>query len=298
MSTIKENAFQIARYLLENPGKDELVEIEKELGFSDQDFSVAIKFLVDDEYFHTVGQSSTWRIYRKNLARLQDFVDQVSEDRILLSREAEQLLKFLVAKLSPDRSFFPCMPIISQFKWNETQYMQVAQELQDNGMVEGDYASGNPFFTISVTSDGRQTIRNNFRNPLSRENPIHVEQIVTNVNGNYGIVNIGSILTSVSQAVQANSHIEPSTKQELEALLQQLEKALQDIPAENGEDAEAVAEMAKVLIEKATKEKPNKPLVKISADGLKKAAENIAAITPKVLLVANAIIAFINTTYR
>jgi hypothetical protein len=297
MSNIKENAFQIARYLLENPENDELADIKKELELSDQDFSIAITFLVDDGHFHTTGQSNTRAIYKKNLARLQDFVDQVSKERIVLSREAEQLLKFLAAKLSPKDPFYPYRPITNHFKWNEPRYMQVAQELQDNGMVEGDYAGGNLFFTISLTPTGRQVIRNNFRNPELRENPIHVEQLVANLSGNNNIVNIGSILTSVTQAIQANANIESSAKQELEALLLRLENELSDIPVKYIDNAEAVAEMAKDLVEKATKEKPNKPLVQISADGFKKAAENIAAITPKVIITAQAIITFIKMQF-
>jgi hypothetical protein len=76
-----------------------------------------------------------------------------------------------------------------------------------------------------------------------------------------------------------------------------LETVLREVPQENEDDAEAVANMAKSLIESATRDKPNKPLVQISVEGLKRAAENVAVITPKVLLTAQAIIVFIKTLY-
>lgn len=293
MSNIKENAFQIARYLLENPEKNEQVEIKNDLELSEQSFLVAVKFLIDEKYCQIAGQPGTGIIYQKNLAQLQDFVDQISKERIPLSRDAERLLKFLETECTPGMPFFPYTPIINRFKWAESYYTNIAQELHDNKMAEGEFADGNPFAQISLTSVGRQVIRNNFRNPELREKTIHIDKLVTTLSGNNNIVNIGSILTSVNQVVQANSHIEQSAKQELEILLLKLEQELRGIPEENRDDAEAVAEMAKDLIEKATKEKPNKPLVQISAEGLKKAADNIAVITPKVLVAAQAIITFV-----
>lgn len=293
MPALKENSFQLARYLLENPEIDEQAEIRNELELSEQDFLQALKYLGGGGLCQTAGQSGKGIIHKRNLAQLQDFVDKANEERISLSRDAERLLKFLMDKCSPDFPFFPYLPIMNKFKWDEAHYMDIAQELQDNKMVEGNYASGNPFFTISLTDIGRQVIRNDFRKFHAQKNPIHVEQIITTFSGNNNVVNIGSILDSVTQSIQANVDIESSAKHELENLLLRLENELSGVPTEHKDNAEAVAEMAKNLIEKATREKPNKPLVQISADGLKKAAQNIADIAPNVLVVAQAIITFL-----
>ena len=272
MSSIEENAFQIARYLLENLREDGQVAIRDALGLSVEDFGFALKSLVDGGYCSTYGQpQGNESGIKRNLARLQEFVNRLNEQRIPLSRNAERLLKLLFT-WQTDFPFSLGNHIIAEFGWTEDQYVQVAQELSDEGFVEGEYA-GNPFFKISITSLGRKAVRNNFRVPNASQSSLQIF-------GNNNIVNFSSTLNSVNQFVQANSTVESSTKQELEKLLQELEAALKEVPDKNADDAEAVANMAKSLIESATREKPNKPLVQISAEGLKKAAGNIAAITP------------------
>jgi ElaB/YqjD/DUF883 family membrane-anchored ribosome-binding protein len=106
-----------------------------------------------------------------------------------------------------------------------------------------------------------------------------------NMSGNFqgAILNIKSTLTSVSQTVAALPHVDQSAKDELQKLIKQLEEALQQIPPGKAQEGEAVAESAKQLVEAATKEKPNRTLVQITAEGLKKAAENIAGVLPTVL---------------
>jgi len=106
-------------------------------------------------------------------------------------------------------------------------------------------------------------------------------------------VNVKSTLTNVMQSIGALPHADDSTKIELEKLIAELNAALQQIPENRAEDAEAVAEMAKSLIEKASAEKPNKTMLKISGEGLKQAAKNIADIMPTVLGIATKIAAIL-----
>lgn len=288
MSEIIENAFQIARYLVENPEKDEQTEIRNELSLSEQDFSLALKTLVDDGLCQTAGSFGTGIIRQKKWTQLQNFIDQIGKNRLIFSRNAENLLKFLFSDQSDDFPFSIYTQAMTKFGWNEKQYIQAAQELADRNMVTGEYAGGNSFNKFFLTPNGRETVLRNFRLPPREIGEIHVD-----IRGGNNIVNVNSILTSVQQTIQANTFIDPSQREKLEQLLSNLEYELKNIPPENADEAEAVAETAKDLIEKATKEKPNKPLVQISADGLKKAAENIAVITPKVLVTAQAIIAFV-----
>lgn len=84
-----------------------------------------------------------------------------------------------------------------------------------------------------------------------------------------------------------------SKKDELESLKQQLIEELKNVPDEQQEEAEAVAAQMKDFVSKAEAEKPNKPLLKISGDGLIAAAENIAKIAPHVAIAARAIVGVI-----
>jgi hypothetical protein len=103
------------------------------------------------------------------------------------------------------------------------------------------------------------------------------------------ILNIKSTLENVSQSIGAAPHGDAATKAQLQELITQLSAALQQAPPEKTSEAEAVAETAKAAVEQATKEKPNRTLVQISAEGLKQAAQNLASVLPAVLPIAQKI---------
>ena len=109
-----------------------------------------------------------------------------------------------------------------------------------------------------------------------------------NISGDFrgSNVNIKSRLTNVRQTIGTLPHADDDTKAELQQLISQLNDALQAAPADKKEDAEAVAQMAETLVETAASEKPNKMMLQITGDGLKQAAENIAAVMPAVLGIA------------
>ena len=102
--------------------------------------------------------------------------------------------------------------------------------------------------------------------------------------------NFKSTLTNVTQIVGALPNTDAATKQQIEHLLKQLGVELEKVPAGSEDDAAAVEETAKDLLEKVSKEKPNKAVVNISAKGLKEAAANIAAVLPAVLPIATKIV--------
>ncbi|NJO84020.1 MAG: hypothetical protein HC828_15360 [Blastochloris sp.] len=112
-----------------------------------------------------------------------------------------------------------------------------------------------------------------------------------NMSGDFSgaILNIKSTLTNVSQSIGAILHGDAAAKGELQKLTEQLSAELQKVPAEKASEAEAVAENAKTAVEQALKEKPNKTMVQISGEGLKQAAQNIAAVLPAVLPIATQI---------
>lgn len=80
------------------------------------------------------------------------------------------------------------------------------------------------------------------------------------------------------------------SRKELQGLFNQLVEALKQVPPANAQEAEAVAESAKRLIDDAGQDPPNRPMVQVTAEGLKKAAENIANVVPSVLPVVEQII--------
>jgi len=81
-----------------------------------------------------------------------------------------------------------------------------------------------------------------------------------------------------------------SAKQDLKALIDKLNQALEKAPPEKKEQAEAVAVSTKALVEVAKTEKPNKTMVKITGEGLKQAAQNLAEALPTVVGIATQIV--------
>lgn len=113
-----------------------------------------------------------------------------------------------------------------------------------------------------------------------------------NMSGDFrgAIVNIKSTLTNVQQSVGEIHSTDETARKELETLIGQLSEALQKVPAENQEQAQAVAETAKVLVDTAKAETPNKTMLQISGEGLKQAAQNLAGVMPAVVSIASQIV--------
>ena len=115
MSNVEENAFQIARYLLENPNEIEQIGIQSALNLSQEDFNIALGYLVP-KYFRTGGQRGKGIVTQKNLVEMQDFVNRINENRVPLSWDAERLLKFLFDSPTPASDSEQTM---NTFGWGE-----------------------------------------------------------------------------------------------------------------------------------------------------------------------------------
>ncbi len=103
-------------------------------------------------------------------------------------------------------------------------------------------------------------------------------------------VNVKATLTNVNQTIGALPNADDDAKAELQRLVARLHETLQQVPADKAEEADAVAQMTETLVEAADSEKPNKMMLQITGEGLKKAAENLAAIVPDVVKIAGAIV--------
>ena len=116
-----------------------------------------------------------------------------------------------------------------------------------------------------------------------------------NMSGDFrgAIINIKSTLTDVQQSVGVIHTEDEDARKELERLIGQLSEALQSVPAEKQEQAQAVAETAKVLVDSAKAEKPNKTVIKITGEGLKQAAQHLAGAMPVVVKIAGQVAAIV-----
>ncbi|HTP01912.1 MAG TPA: hypothetical protein VMJ64_11110 [Anaerolineales bacterium] len=112
------------------------------------------------------------------------------------------------------------------------------------------------------------------------------------ISGNYSnvILNIKSTLTNVQQTVGTMPAVDDASRQEVQRLLGQLSKELEQIPTSLQEQAQAVSASVQVLVDTAKAQQPNKPMLQITADGLKKAAENLAGVAPMVVTIAGQVV--------
>jgi hypothetical protein len=108
-----------------------------------------------------------------------------------------------------------------------------------------------------------------------------------------GPVNIKARLDHVTQTVQQTSGWPDDRRAELTKLLTELQAALEAAAEKRPEDAERVTKTAELVVAEATKAKPDKTFLSITAEGLKQAAQAVADIAPTVLAVAGKVAAFV-----
>ena len=150
---------------------------------------------------------------------------------------------------------------------------------------------------VSITFGGGRSVQPTPQGRVALRDPAYMQPKSSSgdtfyVAGNFqgAILNVKSILQDVNQTIGRTPHADKSLRDELQSLIDQLNEALQQVPAPQIDEAEAVAETAKELVETATAEKPNRVRIKITSDGLKKAAETLASVMPQVLVIATQIV--------
>lgn len=130
-----------------------------------------------------------------------------------------------------------------------------------------------------------EAVENNFELPFTSP-PVHVVS-------HGGIVNIQSTFHDSHQLIQNAAQLDDNFKAELNTLMEQLNSALIHVPDEYADEVEAVTIEAGRLAEDLSRDKPNKRSVIISAQGLRKAAENLAGISAPVIAIVESIIALV-----
>lgn len=131
-----------------------------------------------------------------------------------------------------------------------------------------------------------EAVENDFEIPAVSS----ASQSTINIHASGSIVNLQSTLENVSQVIHNAPQLDNNFKAELTSLIEQLTAALSEVPDEYAEDAEAIAVEARRLAEDVSRPKPNRRSIQISADGLKRAAQNLAAITPPVVTIVQSIV--------
>ncbi|KPV53916.1 hypothetical protein SE17_06830 [Kouleothrix aurantiaca] len=88
--------------------------------------------------------------------------------------------------------------------------------------------------------------------------------------------------------------MEEETRREFAALVKRLQGAFMVDGNEDTVDAQIITTTVETVVEELNSPKPDKKRLKVSAEGLAKAAGNIAAIAPTVIPVIQQIISFID----
>ena len=104
------------------------------------------------------------------------------------------------------------------------------------------------------------------------------------------ILNIKSTLKNVQQVVGEIHTGDEDAKKELVSLFEKLSNELEKTPVEKKDEAQAVAETAKILVDQAKAPQPNRTLLQITGEGLKAAAKNLAEVIPSILPIATQIV--------
>lgn len=114
------------------------------------------------------------------------------------------------------------------------------------------------------------------------------------IKGNVRAVNLNQgdqrFYGPVTFSMGALSATPDDTRQQLHALMQQLADALSQLPAAQKEDVEVVQALAQEAVNEAAKDAPNKKLLEIKGENLKKAAENLAAVAPIAVQIARTLL--------
>jgi len=123
------------------------------------------------------------------------------------------------------------------------------------------------------------------------------DQVVMSGNFTNANVNVKAHLENVAQNIGAIA-TDQGTKDTLKNLVDQLEGLLQKVPPEQIDNKEAIAKRLDALIGEAKSPKPDKEMLQITGDSLKKAAANLQAVMPAVLGIATQIVTHVLTLNR
>lgn len=137
----------------------------------------------------------------------------------------------------------------------------------------------------TYNAETRGDIINNYNIDMSKNK--------TQFRDNYGNINIDSYLESVTQIVNASSNLQPEKRQVLATLVQEVKAALKPVSTSHPDETSRVAETMELAVKEATKRKPSASFLKITAEGLKEAANALKDVAPTILTITGKVVQFL-----
>lgn len=118
-----------------------------------------------------------------------------------------------------------------------------------------------------------------------------------NLSGSFSgsVLNIKSTLSNVTQMIGAAGG-DANTRDELQQLTQQLDRLLQQAPADRSRDAEVVTKRVEALVEEAIKAAPDAELMAFHTGRLRNTATSLAPVLPNILSIAERIVTLVFRT--
>ncbi len=123
----------------------------------------------------------------------------------------------------------------------------------------------------------------------------NVDGMIVNVGGEQTIsgstiLNLQSHWENVRQNLADWPKANQTAHDELLELVNQLKEQLDKAPQDRAAEVKQVAKRVEALVKEAKESKPDKAIVQVTGDSLKKAAENLATVMPSVLVIATQIV--------
>lgn len=188
---------------------------------------------------------------------------------------SEELSSLLLKKISSSKSVDEIESIV--LLWHKTTPEQAERMLQKTALSTS---------SSNLAKENSKTALIHIGKPMTS-----TENIILSGNFQGAVVPIKpNYYSEVSFVINNSNLLDDTAKKELDELIKKLQESLNEAPASHTDEAVAVAETAKSLVEVGTKEKVNKPLFEVTAEGLKKAAENIGKVLPAIVPIVQAII--------
>ena len=113
--------------------------------------------------------------------------------------------------------------------------------------------------------------------------------------GGSAIINIGTVLSNVTQTIRSAHGLNPEQKSRLEELIRPLKADLDNLKSNHPEEAKEIAEALEKVVAHAAKpaEERKKSFLELSAKGLKEAAELVKDVAPSILTTVGLIAKFV-----
>lgn len=230
MTGSRQHALLILRYVVEGGplGTDyHPDDLRHKLGLSDSEFDGADTYLLQSGYLDgTAGGDSGRRWVTSSGV---DFVEAEMRDRVRVTLAAERVLGVIIRKEEDARkAYVQAQTICETLEITEQQYLEAAQELSDEGLIESAARIGQaPYLLVRARSEGRRMYRRGFRKDTSASTPaLNVGAIINSVQGGtvqaIGLADGSTISQAVNDPAMLSSQFDQLTGRLLDEVKEEL----------------------------------------------------------------------------